>query len=167
MVIVLITQNGFLHVKLKPHICARAKAGREVYGQREIRICFFCLQLKHVDTTGKTPAKTLAPVPEQLPYMRMWKTGFMLKKKYTFLWELIARFTCYFKQRKQKALVSNSIHRVESWDGDLLASAFSQLCPHLLLLVKVTGDFRETLFNELQGYNPRKPCHDQRTVLGI
>ena len=31
-----------------------------------------------------------------------------------------------------------------------------QLCPHLLLLVKVTGDFRETLFDELQGYNPRK-----------
>lgn len=32
MVMVLITQNGFFHVKLKPHSCARAKAGREVHG---------------------------------------------------------------------------------------------------------------------------------------
>lgn len=80
---------------------------------------------------------------------------------------LIATFTCYFKQKKQKALASNSMHRVESLEGDLYASDFFQLCPHLLLLVKVTGDLKEMLFNELQGYNPRKPCYDQRTVLRI
>lgn len=44
-----------------------------------------------------------------------------------FLWGLIARFTHYFKQKRQKALASNFMHRVQSLDGDLYTSAFPAL----------------------------------------
>lgn len=56
---------------------------------------------------------------------------------------------------------------MESLNSDLDASDFSS-CPHLLLLMKTARDLREMLFNELQGCNTKKPCHDdQKTVLRI
>jgi hypothetical protein len=61
------------------------------------------------------------------------------------------------------------MHIVESLNGDLDASFFFFFFfPHLLLLMKIARDLREMFFNELQGLNTRKPCHDdQKTVLRI